>query len=118
MIGNLVDHRADAYRATGDTVGSHGQSTTTLAAEPVAAGFPCSVLVDSERLEQVGPGELAIGAYRVGSPDPGLDILEGDVVHVHTGPEAPLTLRVESRSSPRGAITLLRCATWKGKLPT
>lgn len=114
MIGNLVDHRADAFRSSG-SVGTHGQSTAGLTPGP--AGFDCSVLVDGERVARAGPGELTMGAYRVTCPDPSLDIQERDILHVHTGPEAPLTVQVESRSAPRGRFLALRCATWKGKLP-
>jgi hypothetical protein len=68
-----------------------------------------------------GPGERVIGEYKAFGPA-SLDVIEGDVIEIHSGPEAsvnaehPRLLKVDSAYKPRSHHTELVLIDWQGAL--
>lgn len=74
-----------------------------------------------ESRNDIGPGERVAAEYRGYGPA-SLDVIEGDVVEVHSGPEAsvnpedPRLLKVDSAYKPRGRHAQLVLIDWQGAL--
>lgn len=112
-VAALMDHTATSYRGT-EATGTYGEVTSAWAAQEAA--FPCTVQVDSERVNEVGPGEMTAGVYRLYAADPTLDIAERDVIDILTGPEAGIKVKVVQVGRPRSHHLEARCETWEGEL--
>lgn len=116
MIGGLVlDHAATVWRFT------ESQSTTLRVKErdwvrvPNHDGVRVSLQSRRETWDDPGGGQKSVGEWAAYAP-PGLDILEGDVLEVYEGPNAPVRLEVDSVRCPRGHHTELVLVSWEGKL--
>lgn len=73
-----------------------------------------------ETVQDAGPGDRTVGEYR-GFGSAALDVIEGDVIEVHSGPEAsvneePRLLQVDSAYKPRGRHAQLVLIQWDGAL--
>lgn len=82
-------------------------------------GMAIQAITEGQR--DMGPGEHDEGEYRAFA-HASMDVIEGDVVEIHSGPEAsvntdaPRLLRVKSSYKPRLRHTQLRLVAWMGEL--
>lgn len=74
-----------------------------------------------ESVNDAGPGERTAGEYK-GFASASMDVIEGDIVEIHSGPEAsvnpsePRLLKVDSHYKPRNRHTELTLVNWDGEL--
>jgi hypothetical protein len=74
-----------------------------------------------ETVQDAGPGERTVGEY-AGFGPASLDVIEGDVIEVHSGPEAsrnpeePRLLKVDSAYPPKMRHMQLVLIQWDGAL--
>lgn len=104
-----------------------GQGSTFREAERgwfVVAGqddVAMAIQTRRETLANEGMGERVVGEYRGYGPA-SLDVCEGDVIEVHTGPMAPpdgadpVLLKVDGVYRPSGRHTELTLIQWDGEL--
>lgn len=116
MIGGvLYDHTVTVWRFR------ESESSTLRVKErrwaPVSGedGVRLSIQTRRESWDNPGGGQKAVGEYSGYGP-PNLDILEGDVLEVYEGPEAPMKVEVDSARRPRGHHTELVLISWQGSL--
>jgi len=97
----------------GPTFGDVTRSWTTV---PGMDGVRIAIQAKRETRQDAGPGERVVGEY-MGYGPATLDVSEGDIAEITAGPDAPLTLKVDSVYRPRGRHTELVLIQWDGVLP-
>lgn len=88
---------------------------------PGQDGIRIAIQTRRETRQDAGPGERVVGEY-AGFGPASMDVVEGDVIQVHSGPEAsrnpeePRLLKVDSAYPPRMHHMQLVLIQWDGAL--
>lgn len=100
---------------------SFGDVTRNWSLVPSMDGVKIALQAKRETRQDAGPGERVVGEYH-GYGSASLDVIEGDVVEIISGPEAApegadsRLLKVDSAYKPRGRHTQLVLIHWDGAL--
>lgn len=115
------DHRVRIWGSTdlrGPTFGDVGRVWSIV---PSQDDVGMAVQAKRETRSDQGPGERVVGEY-AGFAHAGVDVIEGDVIELLSGPEAsgdlnePRLLKADSVYRPRGRHTQLVLIDWQGAL--
>lgn len=101
MISALhFDHRAAVYRSTESESASLRVVERSWATVDGNDDVPIALQARRQTWENRQGGEK-VGGEWMAYAEPGMDVAEGDVLQVTSGPQAPLTLKVDSAYPPR-----------------
>lgn len=120
MIGALFDHRVRVWGSQEIRGASFGDPSRKWSPVPGHEDVPMAVQVRRESRTDGGPGEHVAGEYK-GFAGAGVDVVEGDVIEIVSGPEAStnpsevVALKVDSVYRPRGHHTELVLIQWLGE---
>lgn len=110
----VLDHLVCVWRYT-ETTGTLRETLRKWDRVPGYEEVGMKITVSSERQEDTGGGERTGGEY-AGLCDFAEDIVEGDVIELVEGAEAPATLKVEEVYHPVRDHTELVMLPWLGDL--
>lgn len=109
------DHRAAIWRFFESTSATLRVKERSWAQVPQSDRVPMAVQVRRETWGEVRGGEKVGGEYQAFA-HASVDVMEGDVIDVHEGPEAPVKLEVDSVYRPLNRHTQLVLIPWDGSL--
>lgn len=109
----VLDHRVTAWRYT-ESRGAFRETLRGWGKIPGLEDFGMKVTVTRERVEDSGGGERTGGEYS-GLCD-FVELVEGDVIELVEGAEAPATLKVDEAYHPVRDHTELVLVPWVGDL--
>lgn len=112
----LLDHEATVWRRNETKGPKFREVQPGWAIVSGTADTAFGIQVRSERREDPGGGEAVMGDYAGYASDPELDVQEGDVLQLTSGPESPANLEVQRVYRPRKHHTELTLTAWHGSL--
>lgn len=107
------DHRATVWGQTEEKGATYREKRRRW--KRVQERVPVKVYPTRERREDTGGGDRTTGEWKGIAPI-GAKVCEGDVLEVHTGPMAPVNLKVDQMHKPGGNHTALVLVDFQGKL--
>ena len=97
----LLDHRATVWRYLEKRGSSLLETTRQWGRVSTAQRMGLLLEANREARDDTGGGERTTGEYS-GTCNAHVDVCEGDVLEVYSGPNAPINLKVEGRDPSGG----------------
>jgi hypothetical protein len=115
------DHTVTVWGSVDVRGATFGEVSRTWSIVPGQSDIRIAIQARRETRQDAGPGERVVGEY-VGFGHASMDVIEGDVIEVISGPEAHPNpgevrlLKVDSSYKPRLRHTQLVLIQWDGEL--